>query len=910
MSTPEQTRMKTASPRFYRQYIDENDSLSAAPRPASSLPANHLRAPSSPFTRSETSDAAARAQPRRSLDIASKALGIRSSTPATADAVKQSTTPLLDTRPTPTLHLPNGRVLPPLSPTAPSLNSRSRSSSLGQTGSQHVSKAAGTSHNRSASHTIFPPTPPTAILHPLRPPYRNARSDPLPVRNPLSSPVITVREPSPPPSESRPAFLSQSRSRNNSVDVGETGTGQVKLMPEETPASSGRRETRSLTSDALADGGSSLQSSDSRPSLEGHIRNRNHSLNTAAGRRSQQTDANAPSPCLEAREPTPDDINAATSSPSPPAQRSSLESRSGRHSRSQSMEFTRTNHGRRPYHRASTQSLQMAKPTLISITAKDSSSETNSGSAQSSLETLTRPANDCLDLPKALPQQPDHGTSTQSLQARVRKPFLDTAPITVTRLTPLNSHPPSPIKEQAHTRSQSLDTNDHSGPPAAPSRPKHASLPVPSIRSSSPASSSTDAAAVPATDSEPPSSQDADSAPPIPIQLQTPAQSLQPADAAISTPTVSPPIPPAFSAPKLPDHPPPPPPRQQPQPRSETLFTSRTFVPAPSALLPPAPSITDQSPSPHLEARQRPPRPSLSNFTTQSLITLRAATASISAFQTHSPSTFFSSPSSKSTSSSSSNSTTSTATASIPTPQSPPVPVPSPANPSDIPLTALTQHVQNQLSQARNLFSSLSHHLTSTENNWIHDTITDTEAAVREILILTESLRVDREVNNGRLGLKTQFRWVVRDSRKAKDKRARLVLCHASLVAVLVRLQGVKVEYAGDGTGYAGANAKAEMGASDNRLMPSANGRVRGPTMNGLHSPSWDPAVQLQDPGMEWVVGEPTGPEARSRVPQSPTSTTSGRESIEPAQGKLDNELLDMLSWRWAQGRTKTTTTQ
>ncbi|KAL4986709.1 hypothetical protein BDW68DRAFT_188630 [Aspergillus falconensis] len=884
MSTPEQRRMRIASPRFYRQYIEENDSLSAAPSPASSLPSTHLRAPSSPFTRSETNEVTARAQPRRSLDIASKALGIRGLTPNTTDAVTQPTSPLLDTRPTLTLHLPNGRVLPCLPPTASNSNPRSRSSSLGQAGSQHVSQAAGTNHNRSASHSISSPAAPIAILHPPRPPYRNASSDPLPSRNPLSSPVITVREPSPSPSESRPPFQSQSGSRNNNIDIGKTGTGRIQQTPEETPASSRRKETSDSSPDALASGGPSPQWSHSRPPLEFRTRSRNHSLDIAAGRRIQQADANAPSPCLETKEPISGDINAEVSSTSPPAHRSSLESSSGRQSRSHSMELSRTNRIKRPYHRASTQSLQMAKPTLVSMTAKQSSPEANGESARSSLETLTRPRNHSLDLPTNLPRQPHHRASTQSLRTTLKKSSLDTAPITVTRLTPLHSHPPSLITEQEHAGSQSLDTNDHSDPPAVPPWPKHASLLLPSIRPPYQAPTR-NAPAAPVTDSELSSSPDADSPPLLFPDPQAPSQAVLPTGSAISTPTVRPPIPPAISVPMMPDYPPPPPPRPQPQPRSEAVFTPVPTLPA-SPL--PTPSTTDQSPSPHVEARQPAPRPSLSNFTTQSLTTLRAATSSISAFQIHSPSTLLSSPGSKSTSNSSSSSATSTSTASVPTPQSPPFSVPSPRNTSDISLTTLTQHVQTQLSRARHLFTSLSHHLTPAENTWTHDTISDTEAAVREILILTESMRVDREVNNGKL-----------DSRKAKDKRAKLVLCHESLVTVLMGLQGVQAEYAGNGTGHDTANA--EMGPSDGRnLMKSANGRIGGPTTSEPDSPHWSPAVQLQEPGMELVVDEPTGAETRSAVPQSPTPSISKEESIEPAPGKLDNEL----------GRTEATTTQ
>ncbi|KAL4740256.1 hypothetical protein BDV11DRAFT_214542 [Aspergillus similis] len=906
MSTPEPTRTKNPAPRFYRQYIDENDSLSAAP---SVLP-THLRPPPLPSTHSEANDATGRAQPRRSLDIASKALGIRSLTLNSTDAVTQTTAPLLDTRPTLALHLPNGRVLPPLSPKTSNFNLRSRSSSLGQTGSQQVGQAAGTSHYRSASHTFSSPITPIAVLHPPRPPYCNASSDPIPFKSPLPSPVITIREPSPPPSESRSAARSQTQSRKNSTDLGESATARLEQVPEGAPASSGLEEARIPVLDVLASKDPSPRRSDSRPSLEDHTCSHNHTPDIAAARKIQQTDANAPSPCLEAKEPMFDDINDKAPSWSPPARKSSFDSSNSQRSRSRSMELTRTKHVRRPRHRASTQPLQMAKPMPTSITAKESPSEGSGGSVRSSLETLSRPRDHSLSLTGSLSQQLKDRASTQSLQTPVREPFLDTRSITVTRLTPLNSHPPSPVIEREHTRSQSLGTNDHLGPPAVSPRPRHASLPVPRIRSPS-IPSMADASAAPAADSEASITHAADPAPLLPTGPQAPAHAALPAGAAMSTPTVRPPIPFASGAPMMPDHPPTPPQQPQPQPQSEAIPTPRTSslpvtTPPASSLPAPNPPSTIQPSPPHLEARQAPTRLSLSKFTTQSLTTLRAAASSISTSKIHSSSTSFPSPRSKSNSSSSSSSATTASTASVPTPQSPPFPAASPSNTSSIPLAILTQHVQTQLSQAKHLFVSLSHHLHAAENTWIHDTIFDAESTVREILILTEPLRVDREVNNGKLGLKTQFKWAVRDSWKAKDKRARLVICHATLVAVLVKLQGVEAECAGNVVEY--ATARNETEASDGRsLMTSASVHVGGPTTSEPKTLQKDSAVQLQDPSLESVADRPTVPETCPAGSQSPTSTISGEESVEPTAEKLDSELVDMLSWRWAQGQAKTT---
>lgn len=872
MIKPEPTRTKSPAPRFYRQYIDENDSLSAAPSPVSSLLPTHLRAPSLPCSRDEAKDATGRAQPRCSLDIASKALGIKSLTLNSTDAVTQTTAPLLDARPTLTLHLPNGRVLPPLSPTASNFSSRARSSSLGQTGSQHVGQASGTGHYRSASHTFSSPTTPIAILHPPRPPYCNASSGPLPFRNPLPSPAITIREPSPPPSESRSAVQSHTQSRKNSTYFGETATARLEQVSGGAAASSGRVEKSISAPDALASGDPSPRQSGSRPSLEDHTGSHNHTPDIAAGRKVQQTEENAPSPCQETEEPMLDNIN--DKAPlSPPAQRSSFDNGNSQRSRGRSMELTRTKHVRRPRHRASTQPLQMADPMFISISAKESSSEGNGGSSRSSLETLSRDRS--LTLPGSLPQQPDDNASTRSPQTPVSGPFPDTRSVAVTRLTSLNSHPPSPVIEREHTRSQSLDMNHHSGPPAVP-RHRYASLPVPRIGSPS-IPSKADASLAPATDSEATISHAADPASLLPTGPQTPAHAVFP------------------------------PPQPQPQPQSEAIFTpqpSSLPVTTPPASSSPAPiPHYDIQSSSHLETHQPTSHLSLSKFTTQSLTTLRAVA---SASKIHSSSTSLSSPRSKYNSSSSSSSTASASTTSVPTPQSPPFRPPPPTTTFDLPLDTLTQLMKSQLGQVRHLLATLSHHLPPAESIWIHDAVSDAEGTVREILILTEPLRVDREVNNGKLGLKTQLKWAVRGSWKAKGMRARLNFCHSSLVAILMRLQDLEVEYAETVTEL--ATAKTEAGTSDGRnSMTSANVYVEGPTTSEPDSLHKDSAVQMEALSLKSVVDEHTGVETPPAGPQSLISTISREESIEPAPEKLDNELVDMLSWRWSQGREKTT---
>ncbi|KAF9882738.1 hypothetical protein FE257_005329 [Aspergillus nanangensis] len=121
------------------------------------------------------------------------------------------------------------------------------------------------------------------------------------------------------------------------------------------------------------------------------------------------------------------------------------------------------------------------------------------------------------------------------------------------------------------------------------------------------------------------------------------------------------------------------------------------------------------------------------------------------------------------------------------------IPAPKPTNNPTTPLLALTNHVQAQSTQARHLFTQSSHLLSAIEREWIETTITDTESTTQEILRLTESFRVEEAVRNGRVGVKSQLRWLLYDSRKAREKRERLVLCHTSLMGVLTKLQGLSL---------------------------------------------------------------------------------------------------------------------
>ncbi|KAL4757092.1 uncharacterized protein BDW70DRAFT_143898 [Aspergillus foveolatus] len=241
-----------------------------------------------------------------------------------------------------------------------------------------------------------------------------------------------------------------------------------------------------------------------------------------------------------------------------------------------------------------------------------------------------------------------------------------------------------------------------------------------------------------------------------------------------------------------------------------------------------------------------------------------------------------------------------------------------PNNPTSSLLT-LNRHIETQSVQARHLFTQKSHLLSQNEREWIEATISDTEDAIREVLKLTETFRVDQELNNGRVGMKAQLRWLVRDSRRAKDERERLMLCHASLMGVLGSLQSLhppndaKVGFVQDATRPHEREGESERGTVGGLSEPSEPVPVYGLSASNTSprpkSPVWDLSVQLQDAGMEVAVTEPAllppNPPVSAATHSARISTvklpTQSEEEI--AREKLDDELLDMLSWRWAQGR-------
>ncbi|KAL3447655.1 hypothetical protein BJX65DRAFT_90042 [Aspergillus insuetus] len=371
-------------------------------------------------------------------------------------------------------------------------------------------------------------------------------------------------------------------------------------------------------------------------------------------------------------------------------------------------------------------------------------------------------------------------------------------------------------------------------------------------------------------------------------------------------------------------------------PSTTTLALNSTLVPDERPSFPPRPtSMMSERRPPILPRSQPKARQSLTSLSSFSLSNMRPHSHSYSQSQ--------------STSTSESASTTSTTTTSThkspppnptPTTQKPPKAkkqkIPLPTLNSTIPLSpatdllTLTQHIETQISQARHLFSRKHNLLDPSEQSWISATIRDTEVATREVAVLTEGLRVEQAVNQGRLGVKTQVKWMLRDSKRAREKRERLVVVHQSLMTVLARLQGVQGAPAergvevGTETGLVSGNRSGSRNVSgqdrtdardiqgsklDSEEQVRRRRRItvdKAPTIlsstNRIPEDApWDLSVQLQDAGMEAVVPNMVA----EKVGPSVTTKSAGEISSTPSP-KMDNELMDMLSWRWAQGRATT----
>lgn len=98
-------------------------------------------------------------------------------------------------------------------------------------------------------------------------------------------------------------------------------------------------------------------------------------------------------------------------------------------------------------------------------------------------------------------------------------------------------------------------------------------------------------------------------------------------------------------------------------------------------------------------------------------------------------------------------------------------------------------HVLIQLHEVKRLRQAKESLLERDEKVWVDSTINDVADATREVAILLEPTRVEKETRSGRLSIGSQLRWKYRHSQRAKDKKDRMMTCHNSLMSVLGHLQ-------------------------------------------------------------------------------------------------------------------------
>ncbi|EFR02005.1 hypothetical protein MGYG_05008 [Nannizzia gypsea CBS 118893] len=105
-------------------------------------------------------------------------------------------------------------------------------------------------------------------------------------------------------------------------------------------------------------------------------------------------------------------------------------------------------------------------------------------------------------------------------------------------------------------------------------------------------------------------------------------------------------------------------------------------------------------------------------------------------------------------------------------------------------LLATIRHILDDVCEAQRLRQLKGPRLDAGERRWMDRIIAETSATAREVALLLEPSRVDRETLQGKIRLRTRLLWVLRDSHKLSDKYARLMVCHQSLMSAITTLHG------------------------------------------------------------------------------------------------------------------------
>lgn len=174
-----------------------------------------------------------------------------------------------------------------------------------------------------------------------------------------------------------------------------------------------------------------------------------------------------------------------------------------------------------------------------------------------------------------------------------------------------------------------------------------------------------------------------------------------------------------------------------------------------------------------------------------------------------------------------------------------------------------TDHTLTQLHEARRLHQLKAPLLDCSEMLWIENTILDVENAARDVAILLEPIRVERETGNGKLSLGRQFRWAYRDNQRARDMTNRLLACHSSLMAVLARLQ--------------------RLDTPEPTTIP----------VHGVHE------LGAEVPYKTGIYSSPSLHDSVSGLSELEESSMG----VSPRPSPLNHEMNDMLAWRRSKGK-------
>ena len=104
---------------------------------------------------------------------------------------------------------------------------------------------------------------------------------------------------------------------------------------------------------------------------------------------------------------------------------------------------------------------------------------------------------------------------------------------------------------------------------------------------------------------------------------------------------------------------------------------------------------------------------------------------------------------------------------------------------SDILNTA--NHVNRNLKEAERLLQTNATFIDREERNWVKSTIQDTREALQSISKLIEPARVEKMTKKD-IGMLAKTFWAFKYNPQARDKQAKLIICHQTLMAVVSRL--------------------------------------------------------------------------------------------------------------------------